>query len=335
MKKLLALINVMLFPVMMMAQSPMDPVIALFNDGAAKINAGDFKTAIADFEEVIPRAEEVSNASSDPKVKSTANDLITKSKAQLPVLYYQVATAQIKANKYEDALPNLIKTVELSDLYGNNADNKAKALKYLPQLYKSVGDQKLKGKNYSAAHENYDNALRYDPDYTRAILGKGMVFAEQMKEKDMVQYLTRAIELAKQAADEKTVETATLRLGKYFVNRGNIDLADIDPEEPDYSLAIESFEKAISYNPAAADAYYMLAVIWNKNIEFDKAIENSKKALEFETDATKIGAINLELGNGYFGIAEYSLACEAYNKAMVGPIAEKAVAKKEKVPGCE
>jgi len=79
----------------------------------------------------------------------------------------------------------------------------------------------------------------------------------------------------------------------------------------------------------------MLAVIWNKSNDFDKAIENSKKALESETDATKIAAINYELGSGYIGIAEYDLACEALNKAMVEPFFDKALAKKEKVPGCQ
>jgi len=326
MKKILLVSLVMSMSAALSAQTPMDPVIAVFNDGVAKINAGDFKTAIADFEQVLALAETVG----DP-----ANDLKAKAQAQLPVLHYQVANASIKQKKYDEAIPSLEKTVELSDLYGNNADSKAKALKYLPALLYGVGTQNYKEKNLGAALEKFDEAIKYDPSYAKAYLGKGIIFADQFKAKEMEESLTKAIELSKAANDAKTVETAQNRLGAYYVNQGNMDLADVDPEDVDYTDAISSFEKAISFNPAASDAYYMLAVIWNKSNEFDKAIQNAKKALESETDATKIAAGNYELGVGYIGIAEYDLACEAINKAMVEPFYDKAVAKKEKVPGCQ
>jgi len=325
-KKYVLLGIVMTMSIALFAQTPMDPVIAKFNDGAAKVNAGDFKTAIADFEEVIALAETVGES---------ANDLKAKAQSQLPVLHYQVATAYMKQKKYEEAIPSLEKTIELSDLYGNNTDNKAKALKYLPQLSTGVGTQKYKEKDFPAALANFDEAIKYDAGYAKAYLGKGLIYADQFKEKEMTDNLSKAIELSKQSADEKTIEMAQARLGMFYINRGNIDMADVDPEDEDYSPAIASFEKAISVDPGAADAYYMLSMIWNKTIEFDKAIENAKKALEFETDESKIAAINFELGSAYFGAAEYGLACEAFNKALVGPLAEKAQAKKEKVPGCE
>jgi tetratricopeptide (TPR) repeat protein len=308
------------------AQKPIDPVIAKFNDGVAKVNAGDFKTAIADFEEVLTLPE---------TAEAKKNDLRNKAKTQLPVLYYQVANGLINQKKYEEAIPGLRKTVELADLYGNNGPTKEKAIKFLPQLLTGVGSQKLKEKDLPAALSNFNEAIKYDASYAKAYLGKGKVYADQFKEKDMLENLSKATELAKAAADQKTAERAQAYLGEFYVNQGNINLADVDPENPDYSPAIASFEKAVSYNPAAADAYYMLAVIWNKSVEFDKALGNCKKALESETDATKIAAINYELGNAYFGNAEYPLACEAFNKALIGPFAEKAQAKKEKVPGCQ
>lgn len=325
-KKFALLAMLMSFSFVAFSQTPMDPVIAKFNDGASKVNGGDFKTAIADFEEVITLAETVG---------APAADLKAKAQAQLPVLHYQVAQAYIKQKKYDDAIPSLKKTVELSDLYKTNADNKAKALKYLPQLLTGVGSQKYKDKDMPAALANFDEAIKYDAAYAKAYLGKGIVYADQFKEAEMTSNLNKAIELSKQAGDTKTVELAQARLGSYYYNLGNLDLADVDPEDPDYENAKASFAKAASLSPALADAYYMLAVIANKEVEYDVAIENSKKALESETDANKIGAIQYELGLAYFGNAEYTLACEAYTKALTGPMAEKAQAKKEKVPGCE
>jgi tetratricopeptide (TPR) repeat protein len=307
------------------AQKPIDPVIAKFNDGAAKVNAGDFKTAIADFEEVIVLAE---------KLGAEGNDLKLKAQTQLPVLHYQVASAAMKNKKFEEAIPSLKKSIELANLYSNNAETKAKALKYLPSMLTGVGSQKYKDQNLTLAMQNFDEALKYDPAYGKAYLGKGIIYADQMKEKEMLENLDKAIELSKAGGDQKTVDLAQTRLGSYYINMGNMNLAEVDPEDVDYSPAITSFEKAISYNPSATDAYYTLAVIWNKSNEFDKAIEYGKKAVAIETDATKIAAINYELGIGYFGNADYPMACEAFNKAMIGQLAEKAQAKKEKVPGC-
>jgi tetratricopeptide (TPR) repeat protein len=311
--------------IVLFAQKPIDPVIAKFNDGAAKINAGDFKSAITDFEEVIVLAE---------KLGPEGNDLKVKAQTQLPVLHYQVASAAMKNKKYEEAIPSLKKSIELADLYSNNAETKGKALKYLPSLLTGVGSQKYKEQDLPLAMQNFDEALKYDPTYGKAFLGKGIIYADQLKEKEMLENLGKAIELSKASGDQKTVDLAQTRLGAYYINMGNMNLAEVDPEDADYTPAIASFEKAISYNPAATDAYYMLSVIWNKSNEFDKALESAKKALAIETDATKIAAINFELGNAYFGSAEYPLACESFNKAMVGQFAEKAQAKKEKVPGC-
>ena len=308
------------------AQTPMDPVIEKFNEGAAKVNGGDFKNAISDFDEVILLAESVG---------TDANDLKLKAQEQLPVLHYQVATGFMKQKKFEEAIPSLEKTVELAELYGNNQSTKEKALKYLPQLLTGVGSQKYKDQDFTAAMQLFDETIKYDGSFAKAYLGKGLIFADQFKEKEMIEYLGKCIELSNAAGDEKTRDLAQIRLGAYYTSQGNLDMADIDPEDPDFGYAIESFEKAVSYNAAAADAYYMLAVIWNKENEFDKAVDNCKKALTSETDETKIAAINYELGNAYFNSAEYTLACEAFNKALVGPFSEQAQTKKEKIPGCE
>ena len=67
--------------------SPLDPVIAKFNDGANKVNSGDYATAIAEFQEVLVLADGIG---------STANDLKSKAQEQLPILHYQVALGFMK-----------------------------------------------------------------------------------------------------------------------------------------------------------------------------------------------------------------------------------------------
>ncbi len=306
--------------------SPLDPVITKFNNGANKVNAGDYANAIADFQEVLVLADGVG---------ATANDLKTKAQEQLPLLHYQVALNFIKQKKYEEAIPYLEKTIQFADAYGNNQASKDKALKQLATLFIGVGTQKIKAKDPDGAIKYFQSALKYSPNDPKPYLGMGIVYADKMDEQKMLTNLQKSIELAKAASDQKTIEQAQQKMGRFYINIGNADLAEVATDLPDYSSAIKNYEKAISYDPKATDAYYYLAVIFNKTLEFDKAISNSLKALQSETVDTKIAAINYELGIGYFSTADYKKACETFNKAMVGAIAEKAQARKAKVPGCK
>lgn len=303
----------------------MDDVIKLFNEAAEKTNKGDYQTAISDFEKVL----EVGAAVGD-----SANDLVSKSKEQLPVLYWQVAAAQLKQRKFEEAIPTLEKTVEYATAFENNAATRERAEKMLPQVYTAVATQKFRDKDFNGAVEVYDKAIKQDPNNSKAYLGKGLAYAELKNEKNMVESLEKAIQLSKAENDPKTAETAVQKLTRYYTDLGDEELANLDPVDKDFSVAIEFYNKALAYDAKAADANYKMALIFNQKLDYDKVIEHCNKALESETVDVKIAAIQLELGNAYFNIAQYPKACEAYKKAMVGPIEEMAAKRIEKVPGC-
>ena len=313
------------FSITMTAQT-MDDVIAKFNEGAEDVNKGDFVTAIEHFNQLIEMSETVGEE---------ANELKSKSQDQLPLLHYQVAIGFMKQKDYESAIPYLIKTVELSEQYGNNDEYRQKAMRYLPQLLTGVGTQKFKTGDLQAAGTMFDDAINYAPEYPKAYLGKGLVLKAEYAEEEMISTLTKAIELGKAKNDTETVEDAQSALGSYFTEMGNIELEDMDPAAEDFSWAIDAFENALKYDPDNMDANWKLAMIYNRMVEYDKAIDYALAALESAEDEVKIAAINLELGNGYFGTAEYDKACEAYNNAMVPPIEDRAIARKERVPGCE
>jgi len=306
--------------------SPLDPVIAKFNDAANKVNSGDYSNAIAEFQEVLVMAESVGES---------ADDLKMKAEEQIPLLHYQVATGLIKQKKYDEAITWLEKTVQLADQFNNNAPTKEKSVRFLSTLNMGVGMQKYKEKELDQALKYFQSVLKYTPEESKAYLGIGLIYADKSDEQNMIVNLQKAIELAGAASDTKTVEQAQQKLGLFYTSLGNASLADINAEDPDYSSAISNFEKAVSYNPNAADAYYMLSVIYNQTQDFDKVIANGLKALESESDAVKIAAVNYELGVAYFNTADYPKACDCFNKAMVEPIAEKAKARKEKVPNCQ
>ena len=303
----------------------MDQVIALFNDAAEKTNKADYATAALDFEQLIVIAE---------KVGAEANDLKSKAQEQLPVLNWQLAAGLLKQKKFEEAIPYLEKVVQYSNEFNNNASTKERVIKLLPQVYAGIGTQQFRDRSFDEALILFDKALGIDGNYTPALLGKGLIYAEQEDEKNMVVNLEKAIEFAKASNDTRSLETATGRLARYYSEIGDMELEAMDEFDEDYSFAIEFFEKAIGYDPEYSDASYKLTIIYNKKLEFDKAIEYGQKALSKERDEVKVAAINFELGNAYTNTAQYDLACAAFNKALVGPIEEMAIRRKEKVPGC-
>ena len=300
-------------------------VVAKFNEGADDINKGEYQTALDHLQEVLTMAETVGDS---------ANDLEAKAKEQIPLLNYQIAIGYMKQKDYENAIPYLEQTVDLSEEYGTNGEYSQKAMRYLPTLLTGVGTQKLKAGETDEAMRLFEHAVNYSPNYPKAYLGLGMVHKTTFEEGEMIDALTKAIELAKAQNDAKTVEDAQDALGAYFVEQGNLELADVDPEMEDFTYAMDAFNNAIEYDPDNSNAHLKLAMIYNRMIEYDSAIEHAKKALETETDEVKIAAINYELGNAYVGTAQYDLACEAFNNAMVEEFEERAMAKKEKVPGC-
>jgi len=306
------------------AQTYVD-VVAKFNEGADDINKGEFNTAITHFNEVLAMADVVGDS---------AADLASKAKEQIPLLNYQMAIGYMKQKDYENAIPYLENTVDLAAEYENNQEYSEKAMRYLPTLLTGVGTQKLKGGDNDEALRLFNHAAKYSPNYPKAYLGQGMVYKANYDEQKMIDAFSKAIELGKAKNDTETVEDAQNALGGYFTELGNIELEDVDQEMPDFTYAIEAFDKALQYDPDNTDANYKMAIIYNRDIQYDKSIEHAKKALETATDEVKIAAINFELGNAYFGIAEYDLACESYNNAMVDIFEERAIAKKEKVPGC-
>ena len=326
MKKLFLLIAVMCVAVtgMVRAQT-MNEVIDLFNDAAEKTNKGDYQTAINDFELLLPIAEQVG---------AEANDLAAKAKEQLPILYWQIAAGHLKQRKFDEAIPALEKTVELATEFNNNATSRQRAERLLPQVYTAVGTQQLRDKNFEEAIGIFKKALEVDNTYSKAYLGIGLAYGEKEDEKNMIENLEKAIELAKVEKDDNTVETAVQKLSRYFNDLGDLELENVDPVDKDFTYAIEFYTKALEFDPASSDANYKLAMIFNQKFDYDKAIEYGNKALESETVDVKIAAIQLELGNAYFNIAQYPQACEAYNKAMVGPIEEMALKRKERVPDC-
>jgi tetratricopeptide (TPR) repeat protein len=305
----------------------LDELVARFNKGADEINKGDFMSAITDLNDVLAMSESVTGKEAD--------DLVAKAKQQIPLLHYQVAISYIKQKDYEKAVPYLEQTIELATKYDNNQEYKVKSEKYLPPLLVGVGTQKYRDKQLDSAMYYFEDALKFEPNYAKAFLGEGLIYFDKKNEDKMTSSLTKAISLAKADNDTKTVELATETLTRYWLDMGDSELQAVDPENEDFTYAIDAYDKALGYDSTNTDANYKLAIIYNREVQYEKAAKHGEKALSNAEGEDKLAAINYELGNAYMGMAEYDKACAAYTKAMTGAFEEKAAAKKDKVPGCQ
>ena len=301
-----------LFSVMVMAlfslsvnAQTINEVIETFNAGAAEVTAGNFESAIAKFELTIEQATAMGAEGDEMKVKA---------EGQIPPLYYRMAMDTYKAKDIPGAIAKFEETVAACDKYGND-DVKGKSLKYIPQLYNSNGNTQLKAGDFEGAIASFDKAVEYQPDYARAIYGKGLVYRKQKDQDNMVATLEQAIEVGNAAGDEKTVAAATKILKDGYVNAGKLAFKD-----ENYTDAISNFESSFKYDPENAEVYYLICVANGRQGDFEKAVESGTKALEYEEDdADKKAKIYYELGNAYVGLVQNDKACEAFKNCLVEP----------------
>lgn len=303
----------------------MTDVINEFNAGVEKVNNQEYDASLEHFNQVLTLAETVGDSASD--MKASAQKLI-------PASYYKQAMMFLKRKQYDNAIPYLENTIETATLYNNNEESKGKASRYLMQSYMREGQRNYKNGAYDASIGFYDKALAMNGNLYQAHLGKGMVYRDQ----DEIDSMLEEFDMAKQGAlaknDEKTLGTINKAVDGYFNAIIKEEFEAIDPEEPEYEYVFEACDRALNANPDNARAYYYMASLYNKQSEYDQAIDASLKGIASETDPMWISALNLELGTGYQNTDEYDKACDVLKKVTEDPFLTKAEKKIGSI-GCD
>ena len=322
--RVLAILGAILMVGSISAQTLTD-VINEFNTGVEKLNNQEYDVSVEHFNQVLALAETVGDE---------ANDMRAQAEKQIPSAYYRQAAAFLKRKQYDNAIPYLEKTVESATLYNNNEETKAKAEKYLPQLYVREGNRSWKNKSFDEAHTYFDKALVLNENLYQAHQGKGMIFRDQDDLDSMMEEFNLAKEGALEKNDTKTIKTVNGVIDSYYNKFITEEMEMVDPEDNDYTYVIETCENALGANPENPRALYHLALINNKNVEYDAAVDYALKALQFETEAVWISAINFELGTAYQNSVEYDKACETLQKVIEEPFLTRAEKKMGSIPGC-
>ena len=217
--------------------------------------------------------------------------------------------------KYEEALRDYDKIIELDDKYVDAYQGRGNALFYL--------------KEYEKAFSDFNKAIELDIKYAPAYIGRGNVYFNDNNHEEALNDYNKAIEL-----DKKNAEAYRMR--------GNLCY-----EKKDYELAIFDYTTAITFDDKFADAYfergkahfylkeykealtdynkalyldekYIYAYIFRGNLykaqrKNEKALDDYKKAIEL--DNKHVDAY-VNRGDLYYTIKNYKLAKVDYEKAI-------------------
>lgn len=293
---------------------PINDVINKFNDGAQLVSAGSYEEAVAKFEECYKMAVDLGDEGNDMKAKAAE---------QIPNLHYKMAMDNYKAKNIEGAIEKFKDARIAGEKYGNE-EISSKSEKYIPQLYNLVGKTYVNQDETEKALSSFDSALVWNPEYAQAIYNKGMVYKVSGDDDKMIDLMNESIKVGNKTGDDKTTQAASEVLRDYYRDKA---IAAINSEDDDQALAMS--DKSLKYDKEFSDPYYYKALIYNKQLEYDMALENAQKALDYATEETNTSRIWFELGNAYSGNVDYQKACDAYGKCTEEPYLSRAEHKKD------
>lgn len=170
----------------------------------------------------------------------------------LPVPYLFKGLACLEKNNYEDALSNFNTGVKLTS--GNNA--------LLVQFYTNLGDTYNRMKNYTSSDDNYENALKLDPENSYVLNNYAYYLALRKENLEKAESMSaKSVKLdPANPANMDTYGWVLYKLGKY-------------------TEAAEWVEKAIAATPAPdADLLEHMGDIYFKLGKIEKALEQWHEA---------------------------------------------------------
>ncbi|CAM6044831.1 unnamed protein product [Sphagnum compactum] len=168
------------------------------------------------------------------------------------VLYSNHSAAYASLHKYEDALKDAKKTVELKSNWAKGYSHLGAAYVGLGQLDEAIGSYKqealqekeygdavYKKKEFESAVQHYSRAIELDDEDISYITNRAAVYLEMGKYEESIVDCDKAVEKGRlQHADYKMIVKALTRKGTAYTKMAK--------NSKDYEPAIEAFKKALT-----------------------------------------------------------------------------------------
>lgn len=284
---------------------------AVFNEGNQALKDGNFTLAIQKYEKSIEIAS---------KLGEEGQQIVVGAKAQVPQLYYKIATEDYTAGNIDKAIEEYENAIKFGTEY-NDPETVSKSKDNIPKLLYARGNDFYKEKKYQEALASFQRSYELNPGYSRSLFSMGLTYNKLDDFAKMEEFFDKAIVAAEAEKDDKMIEKVKQSGKKLAMAEGTSKL-----QAKDYSSSLKYLTVALKYDSTDNDTYYYSGLANNGLKKWDAAIEALDKGLTMcanENDEYK-AKFYFELGNAYKGKGANDKACESFGKAKFGRFVQNA-----------
>lgn len=301
-------------------QTTINDVKSSFNQ-AVQMEKVNPEVAITSYEKVIELADEVGGTEAD-QIKGQAM-------TRIPKMYYESAKKYAGAKKYEKSVEMLDASIEGYKSIGDER-SASRSLRTIVSIRNVQGASALNEGNYEEALGFYNDALQRDPNYTKAYLGKLLIYEEMENIDKMEEVAMMGLQVCDQERDNETAGDIKKVMRTHYFNDAQTAMA-----EKDYAKAENNLENTIKYGNNNVIVHYQMGLAQKGQEKWSEAVQSFTEALELETGGAEEKAqIYFELGGAYQALGQNSEACAAYKNALYGEFKEAAQYQIENVLEC-
>lgn len=302
-------------------QAQMSEVAETFNQGVQLMKINPDGAAKA-FENAVKLADEVGT--------DEALEIKNQAIKQIPKMHWESAKKLAGKKDYEGAIDRLEKCVSTATTAGDETlvrNAKSTTL----SIFNAQGNTAFQNGDYDAAIAHYDNAIKRNERYSKAYLGKVLVYDKTGDLEKMEESGIKGVEVAQAARDNKTAGDIQQKMRSTFFNSAQAKFKD-----EDFAGAEKCLSRSIQYGNNNALVHYQLGLAYEGQEKWSEAVESFTKSAELDMgSAAEKAKVFFKLGGAYEALGNTSMACESYKKAMHGEFAEAAKYKIETELGCD
>jgi tetratricopeptide (TPR) repeat protein len=240
---------------------------------------------------------------------TTGDTLRMKIELYIPGLYLDLANASYRDKKYDEALTKCQKALEVAESYKDDK-NKQRATKLLVSTNIAIGVNYYKT-DLDNAIKYWEAAVKLDPKLEKVWYNIAQAYMKKGDAEKMGVAMDKTFELAKAENDTATISKANKQCRDFYYKQG---LNALNKNEN--TAALNSLNKSLSYDVKFADAYYIMATIYNKQAKSKEALETLNTAMKYETVTANIPRLYFQMGFAYVALKQNSDACTAFKKVV-------------------
>jgi len=201
----------------------------------------------------------------------------------------------------------------------------------IAKVYSSRGALYLHGRQYQQAIEDFDHALKLDPQALEAYVGRGCAYRCQNEWGEAIDDFTNTLRLDSTYARAyaelgktflllhryqeaigylSTAITHNLKTAEVYTNRG---VAWRDCPESNYTHALADFTYALSLDPQSVETYVERGILYRRHEQYQKAIDDFNSALKLNDTLASVYA---QRGRAYRKLERYQKAITDFDRAL-------------------